>query len=290
MSLTISQILKLIPPEYYLNNLFILALIIFVAFIILAKGLQLLFNLYLKKVASKTESQIDDLIFERTKTPLFYLILAYGLKVSLFSLNINGVVQKLVSSMMAIVFVLAITRSIDVLLEAWGITFAKKTKTHLDDILLPLFRKATRVILIVVAVLWVLKIWKVDITPYLAGVGISGIVLGLALQDSLKNIFGGITLIIDKTYKVGDKIKLESGDIGTIYDVGLRSTKLITFDNEVVYIPNGYLANSRVQNYTHPDPKVRSKVEFGVAYGTDVEKVKKIVLEAIKNTDGILTE
>ncbi len=127
-----------------------------------------------------------------------------------------------------------------------------------------------------------LDIWQIDITPYLAGVGVSGIVLGLSLQDSLKNIFGGVTLILDKTFKYGDKIKLESGEVGTIHDIGLRSTKLVTFDNEVVYIPNGYLANSRVHNYTRPSPKVRVVIDFGVEYGSDVQKVKKLIMKEIK--------
>ena len=165
----------------------------------------------------------------------------------------------------------------DIIVESWGQTFAKKTDTKLDDVLLPLFHKIGKVVFTLVSLMWVLHIWEINITPYLAGVGLSGIVLGLALQDSLKNILGGINLMMDKTYQLGDKIKLESGEIGKIHDIGLRTTKLVTFDNEVVYIPNGYLANSRVSNFTHPDTKVRGKVEFMVGYGVDVEKVKNLI-------------
>ena len=110
-----------------------------------------------------------------------------------------------------------------------------------------------------------------------------GLVLGLALQDSLKNIFGGISMILDRNFNIGDKVKLESGELGEILDIGLRSTKLQTYDQEVIFIPNGQLANMRIQNYVRPTRKVRVVVNFGVEYGSDVDKVKKVVNAALKS-------
>ncbi|MBT3836033.1 mechanosensitive ion channel family protein [Candidatus Woesearchaeota archaeon] len=282
--------LNKIPLWSTINNSYLEAGILIVLSIVLAQILLLLFGQYLKKFAKKTKTKLDDLIFERTRKPLFYLILVYGLRLATISLGINGFVQQIINSLLAIVFIFIILRALDVFLETWGTSFAQKTKSNIDDVLLPLFQKSARVIFVIIAIMWVLAIWEINIGPYLAGVGISGIVLGLALQDALKNIFGGITLVLDKTYIVGDKIKLESGDVGTIHDIGLRSTKMITFDNEIIYVPNGYLANSRVQNYTRPSPKVRTNVEFGVDYGTDIQKVKKIVLKALSEMEGLLDE
>ncbi len=265
----------------YLDNIYLAAIAILIATGIIAQIMLFLFSLYLKKVAAKTETIIDDLIFEKTKRPVFFLILIYGLKLALLDLGWLGLVSKIVDSLMAIMFVFILLRVFDIIIESWGQTFAKKTDTKLDDVLLPLFHKIGKVVFTLISLMWLLHIWGVDITPYLAGVGISGIVLGLALQDSLKNILGGINLMMDKTYQIGDKIKLESGEVGKIHDIGLRTTKLVTFDNEIVYVPNGYLANSRVMNFTHPDTKVRGKVEFMVGYGVDVEKVKRVIHNAI---------
>ncbi len=265
----------------YFTSKYIVAGGIVVISIAAAFVLLLIFSLYLKRIASKTETIIDDLIFDKTKKPLFFLILVYGLKLALIDLGWNGLTSKVVSSLLAITFVFILLRVVDIIVESWGQTFAKKTDTKLDDVLLPLFHKIGKVVFTIVSLMWVLHIWEINITPYLAGVGLSGIVLGLALQDSLKNILGGINLMMDKTYQIGDKIKLESGEIGKIHDIGLRTTKLVTFDNEVVYIPNGYLANSRVSNFTHPDTKVRGKVEFMVGYGIDVMKVKKLIHDTI---------
>jgi len=120
--------------------------------------------------------------------------------------------------------------------------------------------------------------------------GIAGIAISLAVKDSLTNVLGGIQLVLDKTFKVGDKVQLESGEMGVILDIGLRSTKLKTFDNEVIYIPNGSLANAKIKNFTQPDLSVRVNVNFGVEYGTDPEKVRQVIFDAIRKMDGILED
>lgn len=273
-----------------LDNKYLVSLLIVAAVAVLGKLVLFIFSQYLEIFASKTKNKFDDLVFHHTKKPLLYLLIAYGIKLALLNLGINGAVDKIINSIMAAVFLFAILRGIDIVVETWAITFSKRTKTKVDDVLLPLLHKVTKVLFVVIGLMWILKIWQIDITPYLAGVGISGIVLGLALQDSLKNIFGGISLLLDKTYQVGDKVQLESGEVGTIYDIGLRSTKIVNFDNEVMYIPNGYLANSRVLNYARPDPKVRTNVAFSVEYGSDVEKVRKTVMKIITEMDGIMTD
>ena len=283
-------ILQNVPYAHYLDNKYIIAVLILIAAGILAKLILVIFGKYLGSFAKKTKTKVDDIILERIKKPFFYLILAQGLSLSLNSLGINGIIQTIVSSIMAMVFVFIIARVIDVIIEVWGMTFAKKTDTKLDEVLLPLFHKFSKVIFVIIAVMWVLDIWKIDITPYLAGVGIGGLVIGLALQDSLKNILGGISLLLDQTFKVGDKVQLESGEVGEILDIGLRSTKMKTYNNEQLTIPNGYLANTRIQNYTRPNPRIRVVVEFGVAYGSNVEDVQKIILAEITKIKDILED
>src|SRR3989344_9181508 len=195
------------------ENKYLGSVLIVITAAALGKIAMFIFRQYLEKFAAKTKNKFDDMIFEHTKKPLLYLLIAYGIKLALLNLGINGAVDKLINSIMAAVFLYTILRGIDIVVETWAITFSKKTKTQIDDVLLPLLHKVTKVLFLLIGLLWVLKIWQIDITPYLAGVGISGIVLGLALQDSLKNIFGGVTLLLDKTYQLGDKIKLESGEI-----------------------------------------------------------------------------
>jgi MscS family membrane protein len=279
------RLIENLPLGGYEQNVFVHGAFVLALFVLVGLALLFVYSHYLQRLAKKTKTEFDDMILNHTKKPFFYLILAYGLKVAVLTTGITGTASNVVNSIMAAVFALIILRAIDVIIETWGLTMAKKTKTNIDDVLLPLFHKMVNVIFVIVALLWILKIWGIDIGPYLAGVGISGIVLGLALQDSLKNILGGITLILDKTFQPGDKIKLESGEVGIIHEIGLRSTKLTTFDNEIIYIPNGYLANSRIQNYTRPNPKVRVVVPFGVEYGTELTAVKEVILKELKAMD-----
>jgi len=97
-------------------------------------------------------------------------------------------------------------------------------------------------------------------------------------------------MILDKNFNIGDKVSLETGDIGTIEDIGLRSTKLKTYDNELIYIPNGSLANMRIRNYVRPNTKMRVVIKFGVEYGSDVDKVKEVVIGAIKKMKDVSSD
>ena len=285
---TFAWLMAQAPQLAFLENSYLAALFILVVTGILGWLVLFIFSKYLKKFASKTETELDDMIFEKTKHPIFYLILAGGLKLSLSYLGVNGGISIAVNIIMAMVFVFVLMRAVDVVINIWGSVIAAKTETKLDEVLLPLLHKFSKVIFFVVAVMWILSILGIDITPYLAGVGISGVVLGLALQSSLKNVFGGVALIIDGAIKVGDKIRLESGEVGEIIDVGLRSTKIRTYDNEELTVPNGYLADSKVQNYTKPNQKMRVWVAFGVEYGVDSKKVASLLEKELSKMDGIM--
>ncbi len=287
---TISNFVALNQHIFLFQNDYLVALTILVLTGVLAKLFQYLFANILQVFANKTKTKVDDIIFERTKKPIFYLILIFGLQIALEYLGWNGIITSIVQTLTAFVFIFIIARALDVVIDVWGIALAKKTKTDLDEILLPLFHKTSKILFVIIALLWGLNIWGIDITPYLAGAGILGIVLGMALQDIFKNIFGGVSIMIDGTVKVGDKIKLESGEVGQVMDITLRSTKIRTYDNEILNVPNGYMANSRIQNYTKPNSKIRSAVSFGVAYGTDVKKVQKTVLDSVKKIEGIMKD
>ena len=276
------------PQLGFFGNKYLVALFILILTGFLGWLLLLVFSKYLNKITAKTKTDLDDMIFERTKHPLFYLIIFGGLKFALQYLQINGIINLIMNSIMVCVFIFALSRATDVFINIWGKVVASKTETKLDEVLLPLLHKFSKVIYFVISVMWILSIWSIDITPYLAGVGISGIVLGLALQDSLKNVFGGVSLILDGAIKVGDKIRLESGEVGEVADVGLRSTKIRTYDNEELTVPNGYLADSKVQNYTKPTRKNRVYVSFGIEYGANTKKVSEILEKEIVKMDGVL--
>jgi small-conductance mechanosensitive channel len=203
-----------------------------------------------------------------------------------FAWIVNNVILTLIYFAVALVIIAVLLATID----SWGKRIARKTKSSIDDALMPLFRTSTRVVVLLIVAIMVLAFWGVDVAGLLAGVGIAGIAIGFAVKDSLGNIFGGISLILDKTFNVGDRIGLDDGTIGIVKHVSLRSTRIHTFDNEYVTIPNGELAVSKIKNYNQPDRMMRVVVPFGVEYGAKPEKVKELVLKEIKSMKGILKD
>jgi len=130
--------------------------------------------------------------------------------------------------------------------------------------------------------------WDVQVGPFLASLGLLGLAVSLALKDSLANVFGGISLILDKNFNVGDHVKLDQGEIGQVIDIGIRSTRIKTFDNEEIIMPNNLLSNMKIVNLARPDPTIRIALAIGVDYGSDPHKVKRVLLQTLQNINGIM--
>jgi len=268
----------------YLKFLLILIISLIVAFLV-----KLIVSQVLKPLAKKTKTLVDDLIIKSVTSVIFYLILVLGFKIGFQTLQVETkLYHSLVDTFLVLMVMIALLRIIHNLSSHWLEDWAKKTKSTADDRLIPLVEKILKAVLTILAVIFIFDSWNIDISPLLATAGIAGLAVGFAVKDSLANIVGGIQLVLDKTFKVGDKIQIESGEMGVILDIGLRSTKLRTYDNEVIYIPNGQLSNSKIKNFTVPDLSVRVNVNFGVEYGSNPEQVRQVVTEAVKKIETVL--
>jgi small-conductance mechanosensitive channel len=282
----VNQAVDFILGNVYLKFLLILAVTVLAAYIA-----KFILKRILKPLTKKTKTKIDDLIVKSLSSIIFYIILALGLKIGFNSFDFqtqihNSIINTLLIAMVSFL----IFKIIQNFAQLWRKEWATKTKSTADDRMIPLIEKILKAIVLILAVIFIFSAWNINISPLLATAGIAGLAVGLAVKDSLANIIGGLQLVFDKTFKVGDKVQLESGELGVILDVGLRSTKLKTYDNEVIYIPNGQLANAKIKNYTQPDLSIRVNVNFGVVYGSDTEKVREVVLEAVKKIDKVLED
>ncbi len=280
------KVFQFIIANLYLRFLFIIAVSFIVAFLAKIVTKKILYPL-----TKKTKTKIDDLIVASVSSVIFYFILFLGVRLGLGYFEPPQVILiSLVDSLLIVIFTLTLLKIINGFSKQWMKDWKSKTKTTVDDRLIPLVQKVLKAIVMILAVIFIFSAWKVNISPLIAATGIAGIAVSFAVKDSLTNILGGLQLVLDKTFKVGDKVQLESGEVGVILDIGLRSTKLKTFDNEVIYIPNGNLANAKIKNFTQPDLSVRVNVDFGVEYGSDPEKVKDVVLKAISKIEGVLDD
>ena len=285
MKTMIDSILSFLQNPY-LRFLFVVAVFFIIAFLV-----KIILKRVLKPLAKKTKTKIDDIIIKSLASIIFYIVLLLGIKIGLQYFEFStAIYNSLVDTFLILIICLFIIKIIDSFSVQWLKEWKFKTKTTADERLIPFLQKILKVVVIVLSMIFMFSSWKVNISPLLATAGIAGLAIGLAVKDSLANILGGLQLVLDKAFKVGDKVKLESGELGVILDIGLRSTKLKTYDNEVIYIPNGYLANAKIKNYTQPDLSLRVNVEFGVEYGSDTENVRQVVLEAIRKIDTVLEE
>jgi MscS family membrane protein len=285
-------ILSYLPPPF--DNIYVVAGIIFIGFLILSKLFVYIAEKVILALTRKTKTNLDDMIVERTEHPISWLLIFIGLKIALEYLNLqNGFADFLSTASTSLIYIsvgVVVVSVVVTLIDHWGKVFSRKTKSKMDDALVPLFRTTVKVIMVCLIGVMVLDLWGVNITGLLAGLGIAGLALGFAVKDSLANVFGGISLILDKTFNVGDKVELEDGTIGVVKDVGIRATRIRTYDNEAIIVPNGTLANMRIKNFHLPDVSARVSVAFGVEYGADPDKVKKIVLAEIKKMKDVMKD
>lgn len=285
----ISDAIQFISESRYLE--FLAALVITVIIAFLAK---IILKQVLKPLAEKTKTKIDDIFIKSVSSIIFYIALLLGFKVGLQNFevgeNIQAIFDGIINTLLVFIVTVFLLKIISGFALQWTKEWKFKTKTTADERLIPFLQKILKAVVIILALIFAFNAWKINISPLLATAGIAGLAIGLAVKDSLNNILGGLQLVLDKTFKVGDKVQLESGEMGVILDIGLRSTKLKTYDNEVIYIPNGYLANAKIKNFTHPDVSIRVNVNFGVVYGSDTEKVRQVVLEVVKKIENVIEQ
>lgn len=282
------------PANKFFYSPYFDSLVIFVLFFILSKLVVLVSQKIALSLTKRTKTDIDDLIVKKTNKPVSLILLLVGIRLALSPLSINqsvmDILEHVIGSSIVIIFTYIFIVVVDILIGNWFIKIAEKTESTIDDELLPVVENFFRIFSVVIALIAILSIWGVKVAPLLASLGIVGIAVAFALQSTLGNIFGGMSIIFDKSVRVGDKIKLDSGIMGTVLRIGLRSTRILTFDNELVTIPSGKLADSAILNFLQPNPQVRVTIDFGVEYGSDTNKVRKNVIDTLNKIPAVLKE
>ncbi|MEK7263830.1 MAG: mechanosensitive ion channel family protein [Bacteroidota bacterium] len=287
--------------EAITNNDFLASLIILVCAFILGKLAKFLLRIIDKNIFSKTGNTLDDrvisLLIGRV-TGIFFII---GMQVVITEMqgryeNIREVAHYLHyvrnGFYIFIVFyvtniILKITREIITwfLEEQLGASSGK-----VADTIGPLVDKVNTIIILFGAAIVLLDHFGVNIGSLLVSLGVGSLAIALAAQETLANMIAGIVLIVDRPFRVGDRIQLPSGEVGDVEELGLRSTKILNFDKNIIVIPNTELVKNKIVNYSYPTPLIRVLVDIPVTYENDLEKVKSLVLNIVKANKEILTD
>jgi len=270
-----------------------LSLIIVAIFYLLSLTVSTVLIKIAVRFSSKTETDIDDLIIALSKKPLKFIILLAGLKVALFALDMKSAAVvfagKFITALILVSLAYVASGILGIFIRSWGDRIADRINSRINNDLVPLFERTMKVIVFSIVLMLILSSFDIDVAPLVASLGIAGFAIGFAVKDTLSNIIGGIILILDNSFSVGDKVTIDT-DTGIIKEVGLRNTKILTYDNELIIIPNGELMNKKFKNYVLPDPTMRVVVNFGVSYGSDVDRVRELVLAAVRSMSGICPE
>ncbi len=281
-------ILQYLPQNSFFQNKIVEFFILVLFWILVSRIFQIIVERIIVKITVKTKTDLDDKILKAVDKPLFFILASLGFLIGLEYINASKNFVMLVYTLIIIALGLAALRIINLLVSE---LFNKTSlKTDKEDPLISLLTKMISVAGWIILGLFILTIWGVQIGPFLAGVGVAGLAISFALQKSLEDIFGGIALTLDKNFKIGDPIQLDDGTSGKVKDIGLRSTKILNWDGETVIVPNSKLASMKFTNFKLPTPQVRGKISFGVAYGSNVEKVKKIALKVAESHEKVLEE
>lgn len=277
---------------------YIYALVTLVSGILLAVIVRFIVR-WLEAKAEETETKWDDIIIAAIGTPLQVTIVALAIYAALtfigiFPLNYPGLLDdQIVSAFWIIMGAWIISSFLHDVIAIYGHDLAEKSEGDWDDRLVELLELIVKWLVWFGALMAILSVFKVDITPFLAGAGIAGLAVALAAQDIISNFFGGAIITMDKPFKVGDRVKVDQY-YGDILNVGPRSTRLKTLDYQVVTIPNNKITTNIIVNYSEPDEKLRITIPVSVACGTDIDTVKKIILEVAhsvtRKTDYLLED
>lgn len=234
--------------------------------------------------AKKTETELDDIIINVIKTPSIFWCIAIGLYVGI---AVSGLPEK---------YIIYSSRAIKIIVIL-SVTFATanlagqifKTYVQRANLPIPTTGLAYGVIkgtVIIVGILITLTAIGISITPLITALGIGGLAVALALQDTLANLFAGIHILMEKSIRIGDFIRLDLGQEGIVTDITWRTTRIRMLQNNIIVIPNNKLSQSVVINYSLPEKRMATLIPIGVSYSSDPEKVEKILKEVVKDAIG----
>lgn len=265
------------------------ALAFVVGSVLVAKIADIVLCKLLRRLAARTRSNLDDRLINHLHRPIFYSVIAVGLYLALNELNppYAWILVRLINTFAAVIWTAALLRVCSELVSGLG-RLADRVQ-WLDARTVPLFDNLGKLVVIGVALYSMLVIWQLDVAPWLASAGIVGLAISLSAKDTLANLFGGLFLIMDAPYKIGDFINLDSGERGRVTKIGLRSTRLLTRDDVEITLPNAAVANAKIVNESGGhSAKSRVSINAGVAYGSDVDQVREVLVRAAKSVDHVV--
>lgn len=240
------------------------------------------------KMASRTKWELDDVFVGSLKNMIFPWFIIGGIYFAVRPLPLTVEQQVLFDKVLQVAVIIFIT----VLVARVGVALVKHFTKNSGGALpsATLFSNITRIVVIMGGALMLMQSLGISITPMLTALGVGGLAVALALQDTLGNLFAGIQVLASGKIRPGDYISLDSGQEGYVTDITWRNTIIKTLPNTLIIVPNAKIASALVTNYHLPEKEMAVLVQVGVAYGSNLKLVEKVTIETgrevMKNVTG----
>ena len=227
----------------------------------------------------------------------FFALLFFNL--AIVQLPLPSRAGNLINSVFFVLYVsilsLVTSKILDIALEKFSQGMKSKvspSEAPLIDTYYSMISKLTKIFVFVIATIAILDRLGFNVASLVTSLGVGSLAVGLAAKDTISNFISGVLLVTDRQFRIGDRVYIKDIDVeGYVYDIGLRTTRILTITgNNLITIPNSKLTEGIIENSLYPDPKVKDFVEVGVAYGSDVDKVKELLLLSTEGIEGILKD
>ena len=284
--LQIKEWLELLAPNIYLQ-----AFVVLTISYILAMLADWALTRILKRFVKSTKNELDDQFVALFHSPVIKTIVMLGIGRAIYIINVG---EQFTWFTIATLWTIAIIYWMTFTLRftRMSLTSMSRHKNQFSMVqlhTLPLFNNLAMMIIIGLATYFVFISWDINVSAWMASAGIIGLALSFAAKDTLANLFAGVFILADSPYRLGHFIILESGERGEVTHIGIRSTRILTRDDIEITIPNAIMGNSKIINETGGrNTKMRIRIQVSVAYGSDIDKVRNLLLTTAKEHEAIV--
>jgi MscS family membrane protein len=264
-----------------------ISLLIILGAFLLNKGISLFNKNVIQKITAKSRNRLDDILVKTLEAPVLLGIALIAIWVAARRLDLGAQVDRVIYRAYQILTVLNITwflvKLTSALINEYLLPLSKEEESNrrLDESMIRILRRISVGIIWAIGIIMALNNAGVNVGALLASLGIGGLAVALAAQDTLKNFLGGLTIFMDRPFRIGDRI-ITGGFDGIVEDVGIRSTRIRNFDRRIISIPNYKIVDAAVENVSI-EPMRRVVLKIGLTYDTSPEKMKEAI-SILKNT------
>jgi MscS family membrane protein len=256
----------------------------------------LLIRQLLPRVVQRTPTEFDERFLDAVGGDLRWLVVLLILHIATMRLTfVSAEVKALLKDAYFVVGVALGARIIWGLIDLadeWARERAieEGRESQLEPVIV-LLSRVGRVLIVVASITILLSYFGVNVTAFAAALGLGGLAFSLAARDTVADAIAGFIILVDQPFRIGDRIEIHGvGTWGDVVDIGLRTTRIRTRDNRLVIVPNSVISVNQVINYTFPDPRYRIETHIGVDYSTDVETARQVMVDAVRQVEGVLPD